>query len=135
MARKDMRAMDGRRDEGTATVRSATGIFCVRLLELAGKGTEEDRFSFLVGAFVAADLDALVARKILVENIPVVITGNEALAEAWREALQERSVPAKVLTTDEAEKAFVCRSQINSASSWRKKQEGQVLINVGTEER
>jgi 2-dehydro-3-deoxygalactonokinase len=82
-------------------------LFCVRLLELAGKGTEEDRFSFLVGAFVAADLDALVARGILVENIPVVISGNEALAEAWREALQERSVPAKVLTTDETEKAFL----------------------------
>jgi 2-dehydro-3-deoxygalactonokinase len=82
-------------------------LFCVRLLELAGKGTEEDRFSFLVGAFVAADLDALVARGILVENIPVVISGNEALAEAWRQALQEKSVSAKVLTTDETEKAFL----------------------------
>src|SRR6266850_137155 len=82
-------------------------LFSVRLLELTGKGTEEDRFSFLVGAFVAADLDALVARGILVENVPVVISGNEALAEAWRETLQERSVPAEVLTTDETEKAFL----------------------------
>ena len=79
----------------------------MRLLELSGKGTEEDRFSFLVGAFVSADLDALVARGILVENVPVVISGNEALAEAWRETLQERSVPAEVLTTDETEKAFL----------------------------
>jgi len=82
-------------------------LFCVRLLELTGKGTAQDRFSFLVGAFVAADLDALVARGILVENIPVVISGNEAIAETWREALHERSLPAKVLTTDETEKAFL----------------------------
>ena len=82
-------------------------LFCVRLLELTGKGTAQDRFSFLVGAFVAADLDALVARGILVENIPVVISGNEAIAETWREALHERSLPAKVLTMDETEKAFL----------------------------
>ncbi len=60
-----------------------------------------------MGAFVAADLDALVARGILVENIPVVISGNEAIAETWREVLHERSLPAKVLTTDETEKAFL----------------------------
>src|SRR6266850_1134177 len=82
-------------------------LFCVRLLELTAKGTEEDRFSFLVGAFVAADLDALVACGILVENIPVVISGDEALADAWAEALQKRLVPAKVLTTGETEKAFL----------------------------
>src|SRR4029077_10527630 len=82
-------------------------LFCVRLLELTGKGTQEDRFSFVLGAFVGADLDALVARGILVENVPVVVSGNEAIAEAWREALQQRSVPAKVLTTDETEKAFL----------------------------
>jgi len=82
-------------------------LFCVRLLELTGKGTAQDRFSFLVGAFVAADLDALVARGILVENISVVISGNEAIAETWREALHERSLPAKVLTADETEKAFL----------------------------
>ena len=82
-------------------------LFSVRLLELNGRGTEEDRLSFLVGAFIAADLDTLVARGILVENIPVVISGNEALAEAWRQALGERSVQAKALTSAETEEAFV----------------------------
>jgi len=50
----------------------------------AGKGTgREDRFShFLWVLSLRLILDALVARKILVENIPVVITGNEALAES-----------------------------------------------------
>ena len=97
-------------DEGMKEQRSSglpRALFCVRLLELAGKGTEEDRFSFLVGAFVAADLDALVSRRILVENMPVVISGNEALAEAWGEALRERSIAAKMLTTDETERAFL----------------------------
>jgi len=100
-------------------------LFSVRLLELTGKGTAEDRFSFLVGAFVAADLDALVARGILVENVPVGISGNEALAEAWREALRERSVPAKVLTTDETEKAFLAGlNSILSSAPARERNEG-----------
>jgi 2-dehydro-3-deoxygalactonokinase len=120
-------------------------LFSVRLLELTGKGTEEDRFSFLVGAFVAADLDALVARGILVENIPVVISGNEALADAWAEALQKRLVPAKVLTTDETEKAFlaglrlilrqvVARNHGDSAAVSRTI-DIALPLNVGTEER
>jgi 2-dehydro-3-deoxygalactonokinase len=100
-------------------------LFSVRLLELTSKGTEQDRFSFLIGAFVAADLDALVAREILVENIPVVISGNEALAEAWREALQERSLPAQVLTTDESEKAFLAGlNSILRQALARKRNEG-----------
>ncbi len=82
-------------------------LFCVRLLELAEEGTIEDRFSFLVGAFIASDLYALFARGILAQHIPVVISGNEAIAEAWREALQERSVLATVLTTAETERAFL----------------------------
>jgi 2-dehydro-3-deoxygalactonokinase len=100
-------------------------LFSVRLLELTGKGTAEDRFSFLVGAFVAADLDALVARGILVESVPVGISGNEALAEAWRAALRERSVPAKVLTTDETEKAFLAGlNSILSSAPARERNEG-----------
>jgi 2-dehydro-3-deoxygalactonokinase len=100
-------------------------LFSVRLLELTGKGTDEDRLSFLVGTFIAADLDPLVARGILVENIPVVISGNEALAEAWREALGERSVQSKVLTTAETEEAFLAglRSVLRSALA-RKRNEG-----------
>src|ERR1700730_3748697 len=97
-------------EEGMKEQRSSglsRALFCVRLLELTGKGTEEDRFSFLVGAFVAADLDALLARGILVENMPVVMSGNEALAEAFGETLREGSIPTKVLTPDETERAYL----------------------------
>jgi len=94
---------EGMKEQGRSGLPRA--LFSVRLLDLTGKGTEEDRLSFLVGAFIAADLDALVARGILVKNIPVVISGTEALAEAWREALGERSVQAKVLTSAETEEA------------------------------
>ena len=82
-------------------------LFCVRLLELADESTPADRFSFLAGTFIAADLDALVTRGFLVESIPVVISGNEALGEAWREALQQISVSAMVLTAGETENAFL----------------------------
>ncbi len=82
-------------------------LFCVRLLELAGEGTPDDRFSFLAGAFIAADLDALVARGILVENIPVLIVGSGTLGEAWREALHQRSISADVLADDKTEKGLL----------------------------
>ena len=57
--------------------------------------------------FIAADLDALVARGILVQNMPVVISGSEAIAEAWREALKQISVTAEVLAANKTEKALL----------------------------
>src|SRR5262249_47942624 len=37
-------------------------LFCVRLFELAGEGTPQDRLVFMIGAFIAADLDLFMAR-------------------------------------------------------------------------
>jgi 2-dehydro-3-deoxygalactonokinase len=81
-------------------------LFRVRLLELNKAGNAEERLAFLVGAFIASDLDALVARGMFSYK-QVVISGHRAIAESWRRALQQRSVPVSVLSTQQRERAFL----------------------------
>ncbi len=83
----------------------ARALFCVRLLEQGGKSTPEERLAFLIGAFVASDLDALMERQAIVD--PVIITGGGAIAEAWREGLKKFSVKATVTSSDELERALL----------------------------
>jgi 2-dehydro-3-deoxygalactonokinase len=82
-------------------------LFVVRLLALKNQGTPEDRFSFLLGAFLASDLDPLVARGVLTGETRIVISGHPSLAEACAYALQSMKIHATVLTEEETEKAFV----------------------------
>ncbi len=81
----------------------ARALFCVRLLELSGRTTPEERLSFLVGVFVAADLDALRQRGLFAAGSRALITGSGAVAEAWRRALESMSVAASRLTEAEIE--------------------------------
>jgi 2-dehydro-3-deoxygalactonokinase len=82
-------------------------LFCVRLMELGDEGTAKERFSYLLGAFIASDLDALARCGILTGDIQVTISGREVIAEAWAAALTRMSISAKVLTEAETEKAFL----------------------------
>src|SRR5581483_6804529 len=85
----------------------ARALFCVRLLGLANQGTPDDRLAFLIGAFVASDMDALIARGVLATDQQVTIIGSEALGEAWRKSLAAASVPATVLSATETEDALL----------------------------
>lgn len=85
----------------------ARAAFSIRLHQLAGQGTAEERLSFLIGAFVASDMDALIARRVLSEEKQVAIVGTPALAQAWRSALASMSVPASVLSVSETEDALL----------------------------
>lgn len=82
-------------------------LFCVRLLELRGEGTPEDRLAYLVGAFIATDLEALIPRGVQLRDIQVVISGHKAIGEAWAWALTGISVTALVLSASETERAFL----------------------------
>ena len=82
-------------------------LFGVRLLALANEGTAAQRFSFLVGAFMADYLDSLVTQGILTTATRVSISGNQATARACQEALAQLSVRAVVLTAEEIEKGFL----------------------------
>lgn len=81
----------------------ARALFCVRLLEQRGESSPEERLSFLIGAFLAADLDAMLSRRLLIPECSVSIAGGEALATAWKEALAEQAITAQVLRETEIE--------------------------------
>ncbi|HEY8461046.1 MAG TPA: 2-dehydro-3-deoxygalactonokinase [Blastocatellia bacterium] len=83
----------------------ARALFCVRLLEQGSDGSAEQRLSFLIGAFLASDMDAMLSRGLFDSNRPVVIAGGGVIAEAWREALVQNSIQAVTLNDSEIENA------------------------------
>src|SRR5260370_853829 len=109
----------------------ARALFSVRLLGLAGQGTPEDRLSFLIGAFIASDMDALISRGVLSHDTPVVIIGSSALAEAWRSALATRSVSATLLSVPETEDALLTglRCTLEKCLTTKNKKEHKVKLH------
>lgn len=93
----------GMREQRTAGLSRA--LFCVRLLEQSKQGSAEDRLSFLIGAFIAADLDALTTRGILSDS--VLIVGSGALAEAWRHALAQTEIQSQIISGEQSERALL----------------------------
>jgi 2-dehydro-3-deoxygalactonokinase len=94
--------MDSERQSGLAR-----GLFCARLLDLSRQGTPEDRLAFLVGAFIASDLDALRKRSRLHRQHEVGIIGYKALAEAWQFALDDAGIPSAIIDSANVENAFL----------------------------
>ena len=85
----------------------ARALFCVRLLEQGSDGSAERRLSFLIGAFLASDMDAMVSRGLFDSEGKVVITGGGVIAEAWRSALTQSSMQAIALNDSDVENAML----------------------------
>src|SRR2546428_11247734 len=85
----------------------ARALCCVRLLEQGSDGSAEQRLSFLIGAFLASDMDAMISRGWFDSAEKVVITGGGVIAEAWRGALAQSSVRAITLGDSEVENAML----------------------------
>jgi 2-dehydro-3-deoxygalactonokinase len=85
----------------------ARALFCVRLLHQRCDGSEEQRLSFLLGAYAAADLDPLVRSRVFRSGIPLVISGRDPLATAVRDVLQARSLDARVLSPSQIEEGMI----------------------------
>jgi len=81
-------------------------LFRIRMLDLDEEGSEEERFAFLVGAFVATDLDALIARRVFGAK-QIVLIGRRAIVECWRRALRLQSIDSVVLGAEDTERAFL----------------------------
>jgi 2-dehydro-3-deoxygalactonokinase len=81
----------------------ARALFCVRLLELSGAGTPRTRLSFLLGAFVGADLDRLRAGGALPPGTAVTISGDEKVGGAWATVLDREGHPVRSLSPPEVE--------------------------------
>lgn len=82
-------------------------LFCARLLDLSQEGSPEDRLAFVVGAFIATDLDALRNRGALSSQHEVGIIGSKALSEAWRFALGKAGIPSAIIDSPTVENAFL----------------------------
>jgi 2-dehydro-3-deoxygalactonokinase len=85
----------------------ARALFCVRLLEQGSDGSAEQRLSFLIGAFLASDMDAVLSRRLFDPDGAVVIAGGGVIAEAWRCALTQNSMRAIALNDSEVENALL----------------------------
>jgi 2-dehydro-3-deoxygalactonokinase len=85
----------------------ARALFCVRLLELAGATSAEGRLSFLVGAFIGAELAGLAAGGILAPGMTVTVAGDDKVGGAWRLALERAGWTAYSLTPAEREAGFL----------------------------
>jgi 2-dehydro-3-deoxygalactonokinase len=106
LAAPDVRLLLDGMDEARASG-LARALFCVRLLDLAGATTPEGRLSFLVGAFIGADLAGLQARGLLAPAVPVAIAGDEKTGGAWRIALEQGGYLATSLTPAQIEAGFL----------------------------
>jgi 2-dehydro-3-deoxygalactonokinase len=82
-------------------------LFAVRLLDLAKQGTPTERLAFLVGAVIAADLDALLARGVLRSDLPVAVIGHPATAESWVRCLEQALVSATPIPSHQVELALL----------------------------
>ena len=89
----------------------ARALFCARLLDLAGEGSPEDRLAFVVGAFIASDLDALLAHAIIASRTQVALVGHPAIAEAWQTVLSGIDIQATIVNQQQAEKALLAAMQ------------------------
>ncbi|MBI1760868.1 MAG: 2-dehydro-3-deoxygalactonokinase [Acidobacteria bacterium] len=85
----------------------ARALFCVRLLEQRTATTAKQRMSFLLGVYLASDLDGMLRQGLLQAGQPVVLTGGGAVAAAWQGALRELAIPATQLSEDDIEQAFL----------------------------
>ncbi|HKT25653.1 MAG TPA: 2-dehydro-3-deoxygalactonokinase [Terriglobales bacterium] len=82
-------------------------LFCARLINLSNQGTAEDRLAFVIGAFIASDLDALRNRGALSSQRQVGIIGSKALSEAWQFALSDAGIPSAIVDSATGENAFL----------------------------
>jgi 2-dehydro-3-deoxygalactonokinase len=95
----------------------ARALFCVRLLEQRVESTPEERLSYLIGAFIAADLDPLQRQGLIVPGSEVVITGTGPVAGAVAAALAGGSVVVRQLGEAEVEAGLLAGLRALAACS------------------
>jgi 2-dehydro-3-deoxygalactonokinase len=86
-------------------------LFCVRLLEQAASTSPAERLAFLIGAFIACDMGALLSAGKIAKHINMAIVGNAAIAQAWRFALGEEGIAAICIGEQQTETALLAGLQ------------------------
>lgn len=78
-------------------------VFGARMLDQRAEGSGPERLAFVIGAFMAADLDGLFASGAIARDREVVVAGTGPLARAFTAFLIRASVPATTLDDAEVE--------------------------------
>jgi 2-dehydro-3-deoxygalactonokinase len=79
-------------------------LFTTRLLELQKQSSPDERYAYVLGAFVAADWKTLMDQD---HGNRVLINGHPALAGGWQHALSLAGRESQALTPEQIEKATV----------------------------
>jgi len=82
-------------------------LFGVRLLDQQKRADAAERFSFLAGACIAEDIDALLASGALTPGTPIAVSGPAAVPAAWAHLLSLAGCPATPLDADTIERGFI----------------------------
>lgn len=82
-------------------------MFGVRLLDQQKLADPAARFSFLAGACIAEDIDALLALGALTRGTPIAVSGPAAVPAAWAHLLSLAGCPAAPLDAETIERGFI----------------------------
>ena len=82
-------------------------LFGVRLLDQQKLADAPARFSFLAGACIAEDIDALLASGALTPGTPIAVSGPAAVPAAWAHLLSLAGCPATALDAETIERGFI----------------------------
>ncbi len=82
-------------------------LFCVRLLEQAGNSSQEQRQAFFYGAFLEAEMLALLKDDLLRGVKSICLIGTTSLAEAWQRRLAVSGIHSTILTERQRDIAYV----------------------------
>jgi 2-dehydro-3-deoxygalactonokinase len=82
-------------------------LFGVRLLDQQKLADAPERFSFLAGACIAEDIDALLASGALTPGMPIAVSGPAAVPAAWAHLLSLAGCPATALDAETIERGFI----------------------------
>ena len=93
-------------------------LFCVRLLQLEGRTTPQERQAFLVGALISADMGLVTAAAASKGQMRILLAGNQALARAWQGALQAVSIQGVVLDEPTVEATMLAGLCAIHAHQW-----------------
>lgn len=81
----------------------ARALFTVRLLELSGQGSPDQRMAFLIGCYLGSDLAYFRQQPTFDSQRSVGIVGHSALATTWCHWLRAAGSDAKVIPADQVE--------------------------------
>lgn len=82
-------------------------LFMVRLLGENPRYSRSALYSFLLGAIVASDFQAIKSSRLLLRPLEIVISGHPQLQTAWRCFLKDRKFPSVIVGGREREVAFL----------------------------